>query len=148
MEFGASPETDKPGPVFLEYAFARITERITESVETGFGGIGLETAVVEFHGVFINLSNEVPVEEDLRNSVCRFDPCVVLAPVLVCLDGGVHLGFDFTHEKRKGLERVAGVVPSTSIQYTVLRSKTKPCGTSPTVTCGLCCAGLFRYALA
>jgi len=49
MEFGASPETDEPGPVLLEYAFARITERITESVETRFGGIGLETAVVEFH---------------------------------------------------------------------------------------------------
>ena len=61
MEFGASPETDEPGPVFLEYAFARITERITESVETGFGGIGLETAVEDGHGVFVDFSDFVAV---------------------------------------------------------------------------------------
>jgi len=148
MEFGASPETNEPGPVLLEYALARVTERITESVETGFGGDRLPTAVEDGHGVFIDCRDVVSMQIDFGDAVLCQNAGVTGGPVLVCLDGGVHLGFDLTHEKREGLERVAGVVPSTSIQYTVLRSKTKPCDTSPTVTCGLCCAGSFRYALA
>ena len=145
MEFGASPETDEPGPVLLEYAFARITERITESVETGFGGDRLPTAVVDGHGVFIDCRDLIAVEIDETHTLNGDHLSVARLPVLVCLDGGVHLGFDLTHEKRRGLERVAGVVPSTSIQYTVLRSKTKPCGTSPTVTSDRFGVGSFRF---
>ncbi len=88
------------------------------------------------------------MEIDFGDAVLCQNAGVAGGPVLVRLDCDVHLGFDFTHEKRRGLERVAGVVPSTSIQYTVLRVVPKSCGTSPTVTCGLCCAGLFRYVLA
>ena len=96
-EVGASPETDEPSPVLLKHTFAGVTERITKGIETGFGGVALVSSVVEFHGIFINLSNEVPEQVDLRNSVCRFNHCVVLAPVAVALDCFGHLLFDLTH---------------------------------------------------
>jgi len=134
VEFGASPETDEPLKVFLENAFARITERIDKGVETGFGGVGLPTAVKDGHGVFIDCRDLIAVEIDETHTLNGDHLSVARLPVLVCLDGGVHLGFDLTHEKREGLERVAGVVPSTSIQYTILRVVPKSCDTSPIVT--------------
>ena len=119
MEFGASPETNEPGPVLLEYAFARITERITESVESALGGVALETAIEDGHGVVIDCCDVVAVEIDFGDAVLCQNAGVAGGPVLVCLDCFGHLGFDFTHEKRRGLERVAGVVPSTPLIYRI-----------------------------
>ena len=69
MEFGASPETDEPGPVLLEYAFARITERITERVESALGGIGLPTAIKDGHGVVIDCCDVVSMQVDFGDAV-------------------------------------------------------------------------------
>ena len=101
MEFGASPETNEPGPVLLEYAFARITERITESVESALGGVALETAIEDGHGVVIDCCDVVAVEIDFGDAVLCQNAGVAGGPVLVCLDCFGHLGFDFTHERRE-----------------------------------------------
>ena len=64
MEFGASPETDEPGPVLLKDVLSRVTERSTESVETGFGGVALVSTVKDGHGVFIDCRDLIAVEID------------------------------------------------------------------------------------
>ncbi len=145
MEFGASPETNEPGPVLLEYAFARITERITEGIESALGGGALESAIEDGHGVVIDCCDVVAVQIDFRDAVLCQNAGVAGGPVLIAVDGSVHLGFDFTHEKRRGLERVAGVVPSTSIQYTILGVVPKSCDTSPTVTSDRFGVESFRF---
>ena len=90
--------TDVPGKVTLEDAIGEsVAELVDDGVQTGLGSVGLPTAIKNGNEVIANLSNQVTVQANLRDAVLSGNSSVAAAPVLVCLDGGVHVGFDLTH---------------------------------------------------
>jgi len=89
---------DVPGKVTLENAIGEsVAELVDDGVQTGLGSVALPTAIEDGHEVIANLSDQVAMETNLRNAVLSRNSRVAAAPVLVCLDGGVHVGFDLTH---------------------------------------------------
>ena len=98
------PQTDEPGPVLLKDVLTRVTERSTEGIETGLGGVALVSSIIEFQRIFVDLSNQVAVKVDLADTVFKGDAGVSRGPVGVVLDCLNHLGFDLTHERQ--VERV------------------------------------------
>ena len=90
--------TDVPGEVTLEDAIREgVAELIDDGIEAGLGSVALPTAIEDGHEVIANLSDQVAMQADLRDAVFSGHSRVAVAPVLVCLDGGVHLRFDLTH---------------------------------------------------
>ena len=91
-----------PFEVLLEYTFALDCVLFENSIEARFGGSRLPTTVKDLHEVITNDCNLVAVKVysalvsfsvKLYTSVCRL-------PILVVRNGGIHLGFDLTHERR------------------------------------------------
>ena len=90
--------TDVPGEVTLEDAIREgVAEFVDDGIQAGLGGVALPTAIEDGHEVIANLSDQVAMETNLRDAVFSGNSRVAAAPVLVCLDGGVHVGFDLTH---------------------------------------------------
>lgn len=90
--------TDVPGEVTLEDAIREsVAEFVDDGIKAGLRSVALPTAIEDGHEVIANLSDQVAMETNLRNAVLGGNSCVAAAPVLVCLDGGVHVGFDLTH---------------------------------------------------
>ena len=90
--------TDVPGEVTLEDAIREsVAEFVDDGIQAGLGGVALPTAIEDGHEVIANLSDQVAMQANLRNAVLGGHSSVAAAPVLVCLDGGVHVGFDLTH---------------------------------------------------
>ena len=93
--------TDVPGEVTLEDAIREgVAEFVDDGVQAGLGGVALPTAIEDGHEVIANLSDQVAMQANLRNAVLGGNSRVAAAPVLVCLDGGVHEGFDLTHVEK------------------------------------------------
>ena len=89
---------DVPGKVTLENAIGEsVAEFVDDGIEAGLGSVALPTTVKDGHEVIANLSDQVAVETNLRDAVISGNSRVAAAPVLVCLDGGVHEGFDLAH---------------------------------------------------
>ena len=87
-----------PGEVTLEDAIREsVAEFVDDGIQAGLGGVALPTAVEDGHEVVANLSDQVAMETNLRDAVLGGNSGVAVAPVLVCLDGGVHEGFDLAH---------------------------------------------------
>jgi len=90
--------TDVPGEVTLEDAIGEgVAELVDDGIQAGLGGVALPTAIKDGNEVVANLGDQVTVETNLRDAVVSGNSRVAAAPVLVCLDGGVHVGFDLTH---------------------------------------------------
>ena len=90
--------TDVPGEVTLEDAIGEgVAELVDDGIQAGLGGVALPTAIEDGHEVIANLSDQVAMETNLRDAVLGGNSGVAAAPVLVCLDGGVHEGFDLAH---------------------------------------------------
>ena len=90
--------TDVPGKVTLENAIGEsVAELVDDGIQTGLGGVALPSTIKDGNEVIANLSDQVAMETNLRNAVLGGNSRVAVAPVLVCLDGGVHEGFDLTH---------------------------------------------------
>ena len=90
--------TDVPCKVFLKYAVSEcVAEFVDDSVETGFGGVRLPTAVKDTHELITDLSNLVIVQVHSRYTVVVVNSGVAHAPIGVVLDGGVHEHFNLTH---------------------------------------------------
>ena len=87
-----------PGEVTLEDAIREsVAEFVDDGIQAGLGGVALPTAIKDGNEVIANLSDQVAMETNLRDAVLGGNSRVAVAPVLVCLDGGVHEGFDLAH---------------------------------------------------
>ena len=90
--------TDVPCEVFLKYAVSEcVAEFVDDSVETGFGGVRLPTAVKDTHKLITDLSDLVIVQVHSRYTVVVVNSGVAHAPIGVVLDGDVHEFFNLTH---------------------------------------------------
>ena len=99
-ELAAIPQAAEPLKLFLKHAFASDAMLRQQGIQSGFGGVGLPTAIVKFDEVSANLSDEVTMETDLSDAVNVRHVGVAAVPVATVSDGGVHLGFNLTHEVR------------------------------------------------
>ena len=59
------------------------------------------TTVIKFEGNVINLSDQISVEINLRDTIFDSNGGVIFAPVDVTFDGSDHFGFDLTHSVRE-----------------------------------------------
>ena len=90
--------TDVPCKIFLKYAVREcVAEFVDDSVETGFGGVRLPTAVKDTHKLITDLSNLVIVQVHSRYTVVVVNSGVTHVPIGVVLDGSVHEHFNLTH---------------------------------------------------
>ena len=90
--------TDVPCKIFLKYAVSEcVAEFVDDSVETGFGGVRLPTAVKDTHKLITDLSDLVIVQVHSRYTVVVVNSGVAHAPIGVVLDGDVHEFFNLTH---------------------------------------------------
>ena len=90
--------TDVPCKIFLKYAVSEcVAEFVDDSVETGFGGVRLPTAVKDTHKLITDLSDLVIVQVHSRYTVVVVNSGVAHVPIGVVLDGSVHEHFNLTH---------------------------------------------------
>ena len=90
---------DVPGEVFLKHAVGvSVAELIDQSVQTGLGCVRLPTAVKDPQPVVCHFCDLVSMESDGRDAADCLNTGVRVGPVLACVDSGVHLGFDLTHD--------------------------------------------------
>ena len=90
--------TDVPCKIFLKYAVREsAAEFVDDSVETGFGGVRLPTAVKDTHELITDLSDLVIVQVHSRYTVVVVNSGVTHVPIGVVLDGSVHEHFNLTH---------------------------------------------------
>jgi len=90
--------TDVPCEIFLKYAVREsAAEFVDDSVETGFGGVRLPTAVKDTHELVTDLSNLIAVKVHSGHTVVVVNSGVTHVPIGVVLDGGVHEHFNLTH---------------------------------------------------
>ena len=94
----ASLKINKPSPLLLEYTFTRQSVALKNSIETGFGGEGLEPTVKQPHKVITDFCNLVAVKEYKTHTVAKVNFSVARLPITFGSDGSIHLGFDLTHE--------------------------------------------------
>jgi hypothetical protein len=94
----ASLKINKPSPVLLEYTFTGQSVPLKNSIQTGFGGIGLPTTIKQPHKVITDLSNLIAVKEYKTHTVAKVNFSVARLPITFGSDGSIHLGFDLTHE--------------------------------------------------
>ena len=94
--------TKEPSVVLLEYTFRTNSVCRENSIQTGFGGVGLMSTVEDLHPGITNDCDDVTVEFHDRSIICRAidNLSVILFPILASSDGGVHLLFDLTHGLR------------------------------------------------
>ena len=88
-----------PGEVTLEDAIREsVAEFVDDGIQAGLGGVALPTAVKDPHPCVGDLCNLVSMESDGGDAADSLDTGVGVGPVLACVDSGVHLGFDLTHD--------------------------------------------------
>ena len=77
-----------------------MTEALQQGIQTGLGGVGLPTAVIDLHGVIRDLSDQVAMQVHRGDAIGVDHLGVGILPILASGDGAVHQGFDLTHEVR------------------------------------------------
>ena len=92
-----SPQADVPCPVGLIDALAMMTEGRQQGIQTGFGGVGLPTAIIQFHRLISDLSDQVAMEIHRGDAIGVDHLGVGILPILASGDGAVHQGFNLTH---------------------------------------------------
>ena len=99
--------TDVPCKLMLKYTVSEcVAELVDDSVETGFGGVGLPSAVKDFHEVITDLCNLVVVQIHSGHTVVVINSGVAHAPVGVVLNGNVHEFLDLTHVMLDSVDNV------------------------------------------
>ena len=97
-EVVTSPQADVPCPVGLEHTLAMMTEALQQGIQTGFGRVRLPTAIIQFHRLISDLSDEVAMQVHRGDAIGGDHFGVAVLPILTSGDGAVHQGFDLTHE--------------------------------------------------
>ena len=92
--------TDEPGEVFLKDSLTLHGVGVADSVQAGLRSVGLPTTVKQLHAVFGDRSDVVTVQVDAGHVVVsvKMNGSVSRGPIAILCDGGVHLGFDLTHD--------------------------------------------------
>jgi len=89
---------NEPIKVLLDYTFALDSVRRKNSIQAGFGSLGLMPTVKDLHVVITNLSNLVAVKINTGNTIAVANyRSVARLPVAAVRNGGVHFLFDLTH---------------------------------------------------
>ena len=108
--------TDVPCKVFLKYAVSEcVAEFVDDSVETGFGGVRLPTAVKDTNELVTDLSNLVAVKVHSGHTFVVINSGVAHAPIGVVLDGGVHEFFNLTHVMLSSVDSVREKISGDSV---------------------------------
>ena len=99
--------TDVPCKLMLINTVSEcVAELVDDSVETGFGGVRLPSAVKDTHEVFTDLCNLVVVQIHSGHTFVVINSGVAHAPIGVVLDGGVHEFFNLTHVMLSSVDSV------------------------------------------
>lgn len=90
---------NEPIPVLLKYTFSLDSVLLKNSIQAGFGGLRLKSAIKDLHEVITNGSNVVAVQKHFRLIGFRVKGnfSVTTLPIAGVTNGGVHLAFDLTH---------------------------------------------------
>lgn len=88
---------NEPLKVPLEYTLTPNPVDLKNSVQAGFGGIRLPTAIKQSDEIITNLSNLVAVKSNNCHAIFVSDGSVAAAEVATVGDGIVHQGFNLTH---------------------------------------------------
>lgn len=97
-ELATIPQAAEPLKLFLEHTLSRDAMLRQQGIQTGLGGVGLPSSIVKFDEVSTNLSDQVAMETDLGDAVNVGHVGVAVVPVATIGDGGIHLGFNLTHD--------------------------------------------------
>ena len=99
--------TDVPCKLMLINTVSEcVAELVDDSVETGFGGVRLPSAVKDTHEVFTDLCNLVVVQIHSGHTFVVINSGVAHVPIGVVLDGGVHEFFNLTHVMLSSVDSV------------------------------------------
>ena len=108
--------TDVPCKLMLKYTVSEcVAELVDDSVETGFGGVRLPSAVKDFHEVITDLCNLVVVQIHSGHTVVVINSGVAHAPISVVLDGDVHEFFNLTHVMLSSVDSVREKISGDSV---------------------------------
>ena len=108
--------TDVPCKLMLKYTVSEcVAELVDDSVETGFGGVGLPTTVKDTHKVLTDLCNLVVVQIHSGHTVVVINSGVAHAPIGVVLDGDVHEFFNLTHVMLSSVDSVREKISGDSV---------------------------------
>jgi hypothetical protein len=88
---------NEPLKVPLEYTLTPNPVDLKNSVQAGFGGIRLPTAIKQSDETITNLGNLVAVKSNNCHAIFVSDGSIAAAEVATVGDGSVHQGFDLTH---------------------------------------------------
>jgi len=99
-EFSAIVEANEPLIVLLEYTLTSNTMLSENSIQARLGGVRLPTTVIQFDAIVINLSNQIAMQRDIRNTLNCPDTSVIKFEIFALSDSGVHEAFDLTHERK------------------------------------------------
>ena len=89
---------NKPLEILLKHTVALLAMLSQNGIQSGFGGVGLPSAIKQTDEVVTDLSDQVTMETDLSDAVNVIHGGVAAVPVATVSDGGVHLGFNLTHD--------------------------------------------------
>ena len=108
--------TDVPCKLMLKYTVSEcVAELVDDSVETGFGGVRLPSAVKDFHEVITDLCNLVVVQIHSGHTVVVINSGVAHAPISVVLDGDVHEFLNLTHVMLSSVDSVREKISGDSV---------------------------------
>ena len=88
---------NEPLPVFLENAVALFAVLGQDSIQAGFGGVGLPPSIEQANEVVPDLSDQVTMQANLCHVVGMGHAGVGALPVGAVGDGSVHEAFDLSH---------------------------------------------------
>ena len=108
--------TDVPCKLMLKHTVSEcVAELVDDSVETGFGGVRLPSAVKDFHEVITDLCNLVVVQIHSGHTVVVINSGVAHAPIGVVLNGDVHEFFNLTHVMLSSVDSVREKISGDSV---------------------------------
>ena len=88
---------NEPLKVPLEYTLTPNPVDLKNSVQAGFGGIRLPTAIKQSDETITNLSNLVAVKSNNCHAIFVSNGSIATAEVATIGDGSIHQGFNLTH---------------------------------------------------
>ena len=92
---------NEPLKVLLKDTLSRDAVLTKNSIQAGLCGPGLPATIEQFDPGFTNAGDQVTMEEHICTVGVRNHLSICRLPILTSSDGGVHLGFDLTHDQRE-----------------------------------------------
>ena len=96
-EFSSKLRTEEPIKVLLKDTLTTDSVLMKNSIQTGLGGIGLPTTIIQPDESITDFGNFVAVKVNKTHTVNVTNFRISRLPINTFGDGSIHLGFDFTH---------------------------------------------------